>query len=151
MERAILSQDKEAIEQFSPRCFPERHSPDFPEWLTFPLKQVPGGSLTGVVKESFFVCFLLDVAWWLENGLLLVCQELTLLGIISFFCMTAGNENRGIQPLVLSKQCRYQSIYHSSLCCLTAEENTECSSIKERSLCLKWKTCACVERYLGKK
>lgn len=41
MGRAIVSQDKEAIEQFSPRCFPERHFP-FPEWLTFPLKQMPG-------------------------------------------------------------------------------------------------------------
>lgn len=43
MERAIPSQDKEAIQHFSPRCFPEGHSP-FPEWLIFPLKQMPGGS-----------------------------------------------------------------------------------------------------------
>lgn len=38
MQRAIPSQDKEAIEQFSPRCSPERHSP-LPEWLTFPLNR----------------------------------------------------------------------------------------------------------------
>lgn len=68
-----------------------------------------------------------------------------------FFCMTAGNENRGIQPLVFKKPCRYQSTYHTSLCFLTAEENAECSSVKERSLCLKWKTYAHVERYLDKK
>lgn len=38
MQRAIPSQDKEAIEQFSPRCSPERHSP-LPEWLIFPLNR----------------------------------------------------------------------------------------------------------------
>lgn len=37
------------------------------------------------------------------------------------------------------------------LCFPIAEENTECSSIKERNLCLKWKTSACGERYLGEK
>lgn len=56
MERAILSQDKEAIEQFSPRCFPERHSP-FPEWLALPLKQMPGGSMTEEAERIMFsVC-----------------------------------------------------------------------------------------------
>lgn len=56
MERDIPSQDKEAINQFLPRCFPERHSP-FPEWLISPLEQMPGGSMTEEAERIMFcVC-----------------------------------------------------------------------------------------------
>lgn len=56
MESAIPRQDKDAIKQFSPRCFPGRHS-SFPEWLIFPLKQMPGRSMTEEAERIMFCVY----------------------------------------------------------------------------------------------
>lgn len=115
MERVIPL--REAIEKFSLRCFPEGNSP-FSECLILPLKQMPGGGTSEEAERIMFCVCSVDVVWPSLCKAVVEWSAPCVPGINTawdhfFFCMTTGNENRGIQPLVFNKQCRYQSLYHA--------------------------------------
>lgn len=137
MERAIPRQ--EAIESFSFRCFQERNSP-FSEWLIFPLKQMPGGGMTEEAEIIMFCVCSVDVVW---PPLCMVVVEWSapcVPGINTawdnfFFCMTAGNENREIQPLVFNKQRRYQSLYHALVFVFWQQKRTQNVQVIKKEIC----------------